>query len=141
MTDPDLALVREEAWRWRRDGMEYREIADRQNVSVSTAHERVQKHIRARAPQATEDERLLEVDRLDRMLNLLSERIDNGIPPEKIIPVQLLVSAARRKLMGLDPPSRYVAVPTPTEHGLTPIIDEAEREADEEEARLRSGVG
>jgi len=51
----------------------------------------------------------LELARLDAWQVTLEARMDDGEPPERIVPVCLRVSERRDKLLGLDAPARAAA--------------------------------
>ena len=124
----------------RREGRTYRYIADALDVSVSTAHDLMQEALTARIPAAAETERVLEIERLDRMLAALEDRLAHGVKPETIVPVMLRVSERRARLMGLDAPKQLHFTgepPVAPEVGFSRVVAEAERQAaaDEEEIR------
>lgn len=60
--------------------------------------------LRARMQEPAEDVRRMEIERLDRMLNAMWEKIDEG--DEKAITAGLKVMERRARLLGLDAPMK-----------------------------------
>ncbi len=127
------------AYELRREGRSYRHIAEALDCSVATAHDRVQGAIKARIPDAAEEERQLEVDRLNAMLATLEDRLLTTTEPEKIVPVMLKVSERRARLMGLDAPTKFTGslrAELPDVSFARVVAEaQADAEADEEEIR------
>jgi hypothetical protein len=137
------------AVRLRTLGLSYREIAAEQGVSVATAHARVQRALAAVPVESVSELRRVELDRLDDLHKRLYAvaraehpmvshgRVIAGVrdlSPNLAAMAQLLrVSESRRKLLGLDAPTRLSVrvadeVTAEIEHlaeqlGISPIAD------------------
>lgn len=101
----------------RKEGRGYEWIANELGVSVSTAHEDVQKALQEITREPAEEVRQLELERLDQMwlrLNaelarVITEAREGGMKPEtvvssvtKITDSQLRVQERRARLLGLE---------------------------------------
>lgn len=113
------------ALRHRKDGRGYEWIAQELDVSISTAHEDVQKALQEVTREAAEEVRQLEVERLDQMwlrLNtelgrVVKEAKSGSMKPEsvvnavtKITDSQLRVQERRAKYLGLETIKSEVSV-------------------------------
>jgi len=107
---PEKAQARDrerEALDLRLTGMSYRKIADRLSVDVATAYRRVSaalERVKAEADEKAVEVKAMELDRLDRILEVLEPRVERG--DDKAIDRVLAVQQRRAKLLGLDAPVR-----------------------------------
>lgn len=120
--DPETAERDAEAARLRRRGYSYARIAAELGVSRSSAHEAVQRALRAIVEEPAQDVRQLELDRLDEMWQAVVKVLEarhvtvsngkvvtlDGSPVEDDAPVLnavdrlLRIQERRSKLLGLD---------------------------------------
>jgi predicted DNA-binding protein YlxM (UPF0122 family) len=112
-----------DAARLRAIGLSYRQIAERQGVSQSTAYDRVKRALAAVPVEAVRELRQVELERLDMLVakawqvledthpyvtregKVLEDLEDAGPVLQAITTLQRL-SESRRKLLGLDAPTR-----------------------------------
>lgn len=97
----------------RRDNLDYREIAVRLGVNVSTAFSDVKSAIRESMRETVDDVRELELARLDRIARQAQDAIDACEPDKRAPLLSTLksVSESRRKLLGLDAPTQVTLTP------------------------------
>lgn len=126
-------------WQMRRDGRTYEYIAEAEGISKSTAHKRFKEALLARIPYAAEEERQLEVERLDSMLEQLTELLP--LDPIAVVPVMLRVSKRRAELMGLDAPTKFQGTMRVSEPSLelADVLRDLEAANAETEARVQRG--
>lgn len=91
-----------QALEYRKDGLDYREIAARLNLSVGGAHKAVQTALRKTIQEPADEVRTLEVTRLDTMLRAIAPQIAAG--DHGAIDRALKIMERRAKLLGLDAP-------------------------------------
>ena len=106
----NAAERRGQALERRKMGMSYRAIGDALGVSEKTAHQDVQAALASLAEleQASADEyRALELMRLDTALLALAPKLKYGDP--QVVNAWVKVSESRRKLLGLDAPTKIAA--------------------------------
>lgn len=127
---PETAERDAEAARLRARGLSYRAIADEMGTSVHAAHTAVQRALKATVQEAAAEARTLELERLDALYATAYDVITRTHPTVqlgKVIkgpdgePVNddsvvlaavdrlLRVSESRRKLLGLDAPTKVKA--------------------------------
>lgn len=115
----DIQIARDRALRLRREGHTIREISRRLGCSVGRAHQLIQEAIAAIPQENAEAVRVLELQRIDRMLRGLCRRREvdedgrvTGRPGLAYLGEPKAVAAAvklmerRAKLLGLDAPSK-----------------------------------
>lgn len=104
---PEILPELTEAVELRIAGYSYRAIAERQGVSVSTAHGRVQAAMLATLQEPTDELRRIERERLDRLFGAMYEiAVVKGSARHAEIASKLM--ERRAKLLGLDAPERRV---------------------------------
>jgi len=126
---PDTAERDAEAARLRARGQSYRAIGEALGISQGSAHDAVQRALRATVAEAAADARALELERLDalyeaamavlerehvtvsngKVIRLNGEPLPDDAPVLAAIDRLLRVSESRRKLLGLDAPARLKA--------------------------------
>jgi hypothetical protein len=103
----DAAERRQKAFALRRSGVPYRAIGKQLGISEAQAHRDVQA-VLARLSElelaSVEEYRVMELARLDRAQAALATMIDSGEPA--VIGLWIKVSESRRKLLGLDAPTK-----------------------------------
>lgn len=115
----DIQIARDRALRLRREGHTIREISRRLGCSVGRAHQLIQEAIAAIPQENAEAVRVLELQRIDRMLRGLCRRREvdedgrvTGRPGLAYLGEPKAVAAAvklmerRAKLLGLDAPAK-----------------------------------
>lgn len=104
----DAALRKADAVELRRKGWSFERIAKEVGVSISTAHRYITSELEkvaAETAEAAEQVRQLELERLDRALAAVFQRVDDG--DDKAIATMLRLQERRAKLLGLDTPDRH----------------------------------
>ncbi len=102
---------RQQVWALRKNGATYRMIAEQVNVSHETVREDVQAvltELRAEALTDADALRLLEIARLDALLISIAGHLGKG--DLGAVDRALRVSESRRKLLGLDAPTKIAPV-------------------------------
>ena len=107
---PEAARLAAEAAELRAMRLSYRQIAERQGVSIATAHDRVKRALAAVPVEAVDQLRSVELEHLDslaRVLLLITPASSGATRTERIQAVRELrqISESRRKLLGLDAPT------------------------------------
>lgn len=106
-------------------GKTHKEIADEMCIATGTVHGWIKKELERSAPEAREEVRQLEVERLDFMYTKLHPRIEKG--DEKAINSALRIMDRRAKLLGLDMPAQIeVTATTDTDKAIQDLIGEME---------------
>lgn len=106
----DAADRRQKAFALRRSGVPYRAIGKQLDISEAQAHRDVQAVLaRLSEPELenVEEYRVMELARLDRAQQALATMIDSGEPA--VIALWIKLSESRRKLLGLDAPTKIAA--------------------------------
>jgi hypothetical protein len=109
-THEDMAERRLKAFELRKAGASYRQIGRKLSVSGKTAHEDVQRVLAELAEQRLESAAAyvaLECERLDMAALALFQHLESGDP--QVINAWVKVSESRRKLLGLDAPTKIAA--------------------------------
>lgn len=107
----DMAERRQQALEYRKAGASFRLIADKLGVSVKTAHQDVRDALAnlAELEQANAEEyRTMELARLDMAALALSQKLKLGDP--QVVNAWVKVSESRRRLLGLDAPTKIAPV-------------------------------
>ena len=134
-----------EAFRLRKLGHSYSQIAEAIGVSITTAHRYVKREIEALIKEPAEEVRKLELERLDYLLDRTLQALDrDGSDESKLVPTALRVMERRAKLLGLDAPVKAeVAVTEVTRDDLelTELINEQRAKVAAEESALRGIQG
>lgn len=111
--EPNLTLRQWQCLELRRKGKTYRDIAAELHISVSTAHQHVSAaiaSIREESNETAEQIVAVEIERLDRALVALDEKIDDG--DTKAIETMIKLQDRRARYLGLDSPTK-IAPTTP----------------------------
>jgi transposase len=95
-------------------GKTYREIEDILGIPHQTVYRWVKREIDRTILPAADEARKLEIDRYDRWLAVLEERLAAGDPTHTTVQTMLKVSERRAKLLGLDMPIKVEATITET---------------------------
>jgi Homeodomain-like domain-containing protein len=110
------------ALRLRKEGFTYQAIGDRIGISRQRAHQLVTDELtklRTETPEAAEQVRQLELERLDAMLRILAPQVKRGdIPAMQMV---LRIMERRAKLLGLDAPQAFTVLLT---REITHLADE-----------------
>jgi Homeodomain-like domain-containing protein len=105
MTGADHRLS---ALRLRKEGFTYDAIGDRLGISKQRAHQLVSEELtrlRTETPEAAEQVRQLELERLDAMIRIITPQVKRGeIPAMQTV---LKIMERRAKLLGLDAPQEF----------------------------------
>lgn len=113
---------RRQVWVLRKTGASYRLIAEQVNVSYETVREDVQAvldELRAEALTDAEELRTLELARLDGMLISIAGQLGKG--DLGAVDRALRVSESRRKLLGLDAPTKIAPTDPTGEKPYEPV--------------------
>lgn len=133
----DTAERDAQAARLRHYGFSYRQIAKQMGwESPASAHRAVGRALREIIREAAEDLVKLETERFDAALAPVLRIIETGTPLEQLAAVDRLVklSESRRKLLGLDAPTR-------TDLRITDSLDAQLEQLASEVAALEAPVG
>lgn len=124
-------------------GKSYRAIADAIGRPPSTAHKRVQDALHEARRLKAREYVDVELAMLQDLQDRLYQRLAHGVAPEKIAPQLMALSKERRRLLGLDAPTRSrVSIDAPDgapapEVGFARVVEEAERQAQVDEEEIR----
>ena len=118
-SSPEGMRLAAEAADLRARRMSYRQIAEHQGCSISTAHDRVKRALAAIPVEAVDHLRSVELEHLDslaRVLLLITPATSGATRTERIQAVRELrqISESRRKLLGLDAPTNINLLVTDT---------------------------
>lgn len=91
----------------RLDGLSFRAIADTTGIPLATVHDRITAAITAEVSPLADELRKIECARLDHYLARLQPKIGEG--DDRAINTAVRISESRRKLLGLDMPTRIEA--------------------------------
>lgn len=100
----NTAIRMGEALRYRESGLKYRQIAEKMECSIATAHELVVRGLEQLNDQAMETAaqiRTIELNRLDEMWMELERKKDQS---PKVLETKIKVMERRARLLGLDAP-------------------------------------
>lgn len=98
------AIETRDALEMRASGMSYRKIAAALGEPLQTVYDRVRREIANIPKEAADDLRSIEQERLDRSLDRLEEAARAG--DVRAIAEQRLIGESRRRLFGLDAPTK-----------------------------------
>lgn len=84
----------------RKNGWTYTELSEKYNLSTSTLHKIITKHIEEAIKPAADELRQFEIERLEGYRRALTDKIAAGDP--KAIDTAIKVSESLRKLTGVD---------------------------------------
>jgi hypothetical protein len=126
----------------RLDGLSFRAIAEVTGIPLATVHERITAAITADVSPKADELRVLECARLDAYLARLQPKIVEG--DDRAINTAVRISESRRKLLGLDMPTRIEASVlshevTPQDIELQELLREAKAKNAVTEAAIRAG--
>ena len=138
----DLRLERQ-ALELKLSGLSYRELADRQGVSVSTAHDRVERGLEHLAPVDTAEKlRQLESERLEEVGGRLllaiglasTNTVDHPLDVDSLVKAATAystLSARKAKLLGLDlPVQQSVKITSEVDARIEQLVAELAGEVD-----------
>lgn len=143
---PNQAIIAEQtarAYELKLQGWSYRRIAEELQVSLGTAHNRVQAAIAQRVDPLVEEHRAIELDKLEEAEARLWEQIHHGGPKGLARNVEVLIklSERRSKLVGMDAPERKeIAAQVETKSPeLVALVEQAQAAQAQKEQQLREG--
>lgn len=143
-TLPNQAKVAEEqkrCYELRLKGHSIRAIAEIVGLPKSTVHERIEAEIANTVPPLAEQVRQMELDRLDRWLLALEDKIADG--DTHAITTAIKVAERRAKYLGIDSAVKVEAQVhevTQEDLALAEMIREAKARAAVEEARIKESA-
>lgn len=133
-----------EAAELRSQGLTFKQIADTLGIDIHSAYDAVQRALRAIVQEPAEELRRLELDRLDTLqraaMDILERSPDMGAL--QAVDRLLRISESRRKLLGLDAPTRVDATVhevTQQDLALQELVNELKAKNAAVEAQLNAG--
>jgi hypothetical protein len=116
-------------------GVQYRAIGAQVGISGQAAHQIVQRVLarkRKETNEIGEEVRDLEIERLDKMLAILSERIEDDPGDYQAMDRVFRIAERRARLLGLDMPEKHEVHGGLTIEGLDAILETARAAKGEE---------
>lgn len=139
-----FAEQRAAVYEYRLRGLTVREIAESTGTPRSTVHRWIRELTEARMQESQSELLAVELDRLDRYLAKLEQRLEmHPGRTETILPLLLKLSERRAKLLGLDAALKVDATVTETTQAdieLAELIRNAQLRATQEVSRVRGEI-
>lgn len=141
VSDAQLAERDELIWQLRLQGLSLRQIGAKVGLSHPSVHDILQTGYQERIYPKVDEQRALELERLDTWLCKLQPGIDQG--DDKAIATALRISERRARLVGMDAPTRVhaeVTEVTQQDLELQEMLREAQAREAVKESQLRAGI-